>query len=237
MRRISIYYKIVIPLTGIVLFMIFRPVGGQDKILQKYRINSAYTLLSSGQGKLTNIGEAMKSTKKKKEEAEAEKSKSKTKDYSKLQGRDKQIAELIDWAKSKIGHPYQFGGTGGAFSPEYSAQCVSWAGGKNAWNVLGSEAQQYAGMDCYDCSGFVQAAYKYIGIDIPRGTSEQAFCGNAVDMNDLQPGDIIVTSDPSKHVVMYLGDDQIIEAPYTGAFIRIMPLGNRSDLTRPRRII
>lgn len=81
----------------------------------------------------------------------------------------------------------------------------------------------------YDCSGFVQAAYKKgIGMDLPRVSGDQ--CSGAygatciATTNEMKPGDI---AGDSSHVVMYLGNGYIIESPCTGKNIRIISMQDR----------
>ena len=91
------------------------------------------------------------------------------------------------------------------------------------------------GPDSYDCSGLVMAAYATAGISLPRTTYAQYLIGQAVppnDPNQFRAGDLlfIMGSDPlgsaPGHVGMYLGDGQVIDAPYTGTVIHISPLAS-----------
>lgn len=80
------------------------------------------------------------------------------------------------------------------------------------------------GPDRFDCSGLVMMAWRAAGVNIPRTTAGQMVKGQLVHKADLQPGDLVF---PYKgHVQMYLGGGRIIEAPHTGANVRIMPLGS-----------
>lgn len=69
----------------------------------------------------------------------------------------------------------------------------------------------------YDCSGFVQMLYRQMGIYIPRDTKNQIKWDGfkAITFEELQPGDLIffgLAEDKIRHVVMYLGNDHIIQA-------------------------
>lgn len=70
----------------------------------------------------------------------------------------------------------------------------------------------------FDCSSFVQWLYRNIGIELPRVSYEQAKVGQAVSINDIQPGDIIcfVTSNRNNgdvtHVALYIGNNKIAHA-------------------------
>lgn len=74
----------------------------------------------------------------------------------------------------------------------------------------------------YDCSGLLQAAYKNAGITIPRTSQQQATFGTPIpDIASALPGDLIFPFAAEDHVVMYLGNNQIVEAAHTGTNIRV----------------
>ncbi|MCD2348386.1 C40 family peptidase [Clostridium guangxiense] len=78
----------------------------------------------------------------------------------------------------------------------------------------------------FDCSGLVQYVYAQFGISLPRTSEAQVGCGSPVT-GDLEPGDLLFfepASDGPGHVGIYAGDNTFIEAPHTGANVRIMPL-------------
>lgn len=88
----------------------------------------------------------------------------------------------------------------------------------------------------FDCSGLVQYVYGRLGISLPRTSEEQVGAGSPVT-GSLQPGDLLFfepKSDGPAHVGIYAGDDTFIEAPHTGANVRISPL---RDYCAARRII
>jgi cell wall-associated NlpC family hydrolase len=74
------------------------------------------------------------------------------------------------------------------------------------------------GPDTWDCSSLVQAAYRTIGIELPRDTFSQVNAAPRVSGADLSPGDLLFTpgSDGTiaapGHVGMYIGDGQVIDA-------------------------
>ena len=49
-----------------------------------------------------------------------------------------------------------------------------------------------------------------------------------VSSSDLQPGDLLFFGSPIHHVAMYVGGGRMVEAPYRGAFVRVVPAA-RSD--------
>lgn len=80
----------------------------------------------------------------------------------------------------------------------------------------------------FDCSGLVQFVYKNFGVTLPRTSQEQASAGVAVSPSALQPGDLLVYSEPGEgpnsHIGIYAGNGQQIDAPYTGASVRYDPV-------------
>jgi cell wall-associated NlpC family hydrolase len=72
----------------------------------------------------------------------------------------------------------------------------------------------------FDCSGLCQWAYAHAGVGIPRVASDQQKTGQAVNASELLPGDLIFQGEPAHHVVMYIGNGQVVGAPHTGASVR-----------------
>lgn len=89
-----------------------------------------------------------------------------------------------------------------------------------------------------DCSGLVQQAYKSIGVQLPRLSADQARSGTAVpSLADAQPGDLLAWDNSSRnngadHIAIYLGDGKMIEAPHTGAQVRIVDVPSTPDYIR-----
>ncbi|HBF2862831.1 TPA: C40 family peptidase [Clostridioides difficile] len=82
------------------------------------------------------------------------------------------------------------------------------------------------GPNNFDCSGFTQWCYKQIGIKIPRTASAQSKAGKAVDLKDRskwKAGDLLcrIGGGSNNHVVMYIGNNQIIHSPQTGDVVKI----------------
>ncbi len=77
--------------------------------------------------------------------------------------------------------------------------------------------------DGFDCSGLTMEAWAYAGVSIPRTSYEQWDDLPHVSTSDLQPGDILVFNGAS-HVGIYVGDNELIDAPQTGMDVEKVPL-------------
>lgn len=60
-----------------------------------------------------------------------------------------------------------------------------------------------------DCSGFVMKVYEAFGVSLPHSSKSLRSVGTKVDVNDMQPGDIVCYSG---HVAIYIGNGQIVHA-------------------------
>jgi cell wall-associated NlpC family hydrolase len=80
----------------------------------------------------------------------------------------------------------------------------------------------------FDCSGLVQWAYAGAGVSLPRTAQNQYDAGPAVAPGSpLEPGDLIFFgSGPAavEHVGLYAGAGLMIDAPHTGADVRVEPV-------------
>lgn len=92
----------------------------------------------------------------------------------------------------------------------------------------------------FDCSGLVQSVWKQLGVNVPRTSQEQYKAGSPVE-NDLRPGDAVFfvgsdgTKDAPGHEGMYIGQGKFIEAPHSGAVVRVSTLAGRTDYVGARR--
>ena len=121
------------------------------------------------------------------------------------------LIKVVEFAKAQEGKPYLFGAVG---------------------------------PDAYDCSGLVRAAYRQVGISLPHSSYWQSFRGTAVDWRSetILPGDLVFTfssANPTQisHVGIAISDSQWIEAPYTGANVRITRMPSDTRIQEVRRII
>ena len=99
-----------------------------------------------------------------------------------------------NWALTQLGKPYQWGGAGPA---------------------------------TWDCSGLTMVAWAHAGVQLLHYTGYQWQEGPHVPLSQLQRGDLLFfatnTADPSTihHVGIYIGNGMMVDAPFTGAFVRI----------------
>jgi cell wall-associated NlpC family hydrolase len=70
-----------------------------------------------------------------------------------------------------------------------------------------------AGPDAFDCSGLTSAAWKSVGVSLPRSSRSQFSAGSTVSQSNLQPGDLVFFYSPISHVALYAGNGQIIHSP------------------------
>lgn len=83
------------------------------------------------------------------------------------------------------------------------------------------------GPTSFDSAGFVQFVYKdTLHKSIPRTTFEQLQCGEKIlSITDLLPGDLVFLSQGA-HVGIYIGNNQIIHAPFSGQRVKISYISN-----------
>ena len=72
----------------------------------------------------------------------------------------------------------------------------------------------------FDCSGLVRFVYGHFGIPLPHSSWGDLTRGHRVPRRRLRPGDLVFFSGAS-HVGIYVGSGRFIDAPHTGAVVRI----------------
>ncbi|MEG3626276.1 C40 family peptidase [Streptomyces poriticola] len=77
----------------------------------------------------------------------------------------------------------------------------------------------------FDCSGLTQWSYAQAGVALPRTSQAQAGAGQRVSLAQAQPGDLVTYRDDASHIGMYVGNGQVVHAPYPGAPVRYDPVG------------
>ena len=118
--------------------------------------------------------------------------------------------ELVNYAKSFVGHPYKYGGT---------KLCENWKS-KSGCGV--------------DCSGFVQGIFKKYGYNLGRTSDDQASDGKEIKASDLKPGDIVVYYG---HVAIYIGNKKIVHASNPKDGVKISDNYDYRAIKAIRRII
>ena len=76
----------------------------------------------------------------------------------------------------------------------------------------------------FDCSGLVQFVYGQLGIPLSHYAAAQFIEGAPVPDGQLLPGDLVFfepRADGPGHVGIYAGGDQFLEAPHSGAVVRV----------------
>jgi uncharacterized protein YycO len=129
------------------------------------------------------------------------------------------IDTAMSWAVAQIGSWYQWGGTcKDPFGPSAMGRC--------------------------DCSSLMQQAYAHAGVTLPRVAADQARTGQEVtNPADIQPGDLIAIQgslgSPTRagHIGMYVGHGMVVESPYTGVQVRLVPARTYTQILSIRRIV
>ncbi len=135
---------------------------------------------------------------------------------------------------SQSGAVSQAGGSpeGGSFGASVVADAEKYIGVPYQWG--GTNPAQGV-----DCSGLVQDVFGDLGVSLPRTSQEQATAGVAVpSLAAAQPGDLVFfpgtdgTASAPGHVGIYIGNDQMIDAPYSGATVRLDPVVDPTAIRR-----
>jgi cell wall-associated NlpC family hydrolase len=100
--------------------------------------------------------------------------------------------------------------------------------------ALGEVGKPYVwgatGPNTYDCSGLMLRAFEAAGVQLPRVSRDQYNAGGHLPVRQAQPGDLMFyaydRNDPRTihHVFLYMGNDQMVEAPYSGQNVRVQPV-------------
>ncbi|MBT3163970.1 C40 family peptidase [Streptomyces sp. Vc74B-19] len=80
------------------------------------------------------------------------------------------------------------------------------------------------GPNAWDCSSLVQAAFKQVGVDLPRVSQDQSMVGTDIPLSQVQVGDILYWGGKGSayHVGVYIGNGQYLDAanPSKGVVIQ-----------------
>lgn len=124
-------------------------------------------------------------------------------------------AAVIARAMAELGMPYAWGGG----TPSGPSRGISDGGG---------DADYYGDFNKigFDCSGLMVYAFAGVGVYLPHYSGYQYYAGQHVPLSQMAPGDMLFYGNPSNihHVTMYIGGGRMIEAPYSGAYVRVVPV-------------
>ncbi|MEM7324501.1 MAG: transglycosylase SLT domain-containing protein [Actinomycetota bacterium] len=77
----------------------------------------------------------------------------------------------------------------------------------------------------FDPAGLVRYAYRAVGVEMPAGAVDQATMGVPIEtIADALPGDLISFGQPTDHVALYAGDQNIVHAPAANEAVRVEAL-------------
>ncbi len=131
-------------------------------------------------------------------------------------------AIVVARAVSQVGTPYAWGGG----NSEGPSQGVRDGGVSDSYG-------DYAKVG-YDCGGLMQYAFAGVGLYLPHFTGAQYRYGHKVSLQELLPGDMVFYGPAGRdHVALYIGGNRVVEAPESGASVRIASL-ERSGATAMR---
>lgn len=136
------------------------------------------------------------------------------------------VGEVLSYAASYTGEAPQVAATStAAAAADAVAYALDQIGTPYRW---GGETPGVG----FDCSGLTQGAYAAAGIIIPRTSEAQWADLPHVPLDQLEPGDLLFFN-PGEflpglpgHVGIYIGNDEMIDAPHTGADVRIERLAD-----------
>jgi cell wall-associated NlpC family hydrolase len=134
------------------------------------------------------------------------------------------VQRVIDRAMSQLGVQYVWGG-GSRKGPSTGIP-----------DRFGSALNRVG----FDCSGLMLYAFGAAGVSLPRVSRNQYDAGRKVPISQLRPGDLVFYRSgggPIHHVAMYVGRGRMIEAPYTGAAVRVTALRTRGLLPMATRVL
>jgi cell wall-associated NlpC family hydrolase len=83
-----------------------------------------------------------------------------------------------------------------------------------------------AGMIYWDCSGLVMRAFGSVGVSLPHSAAYQYGYGKFIPRSQLKPGDIVFFGRPITHDGIYLGNGMMVDAPHSGARVRVESFGS-----------
>ena len=77
------------------------------------------------------------------------------------------------------------------------------------------------GPTAFDCSGLTLYAYRAAGVALPRTAAQQLAATPHIAASQLRPGDLLFFYPGITHVGIYMGNGLMVDAPHTGAVVRV----------------
>ncbi|GAA3186884.1 MULTISPECIES: C40 family peptidase [Streptomyces] len=167
----------------------------------------------------------------KKDKAEAEQKAAEAK--KKAAEAKKKAAEALETRASRSADRTDLTGGGSADSGSDASTPSTGATGSTATLLSFLRAQVgkayvmgATGPSAYDCSGLTQAAFRQIGIELPRVSQSQSTAGTQVGLSNLQVGDILYWGGAGSayHVGVYVGNGNFIGAQNSSTGVVERPL-------------
>lgn len=123
------------------------------------------------------------------------------------------VQTVINRALSQRGVIYAWGG-GNYNGPTYGVRDGGVADSFGDYRKIG-----------FDCSGLMMYAFAGVGVYLPHYSGYQYNSGRKVPLSQMAPGDMIFWGPGGgTHVALYLGGGMMVEAPHSGAVVRISPV-------------
>jgi cell wall-associated NlpC family hydrolase len=123
------------------------------------------------------------------------------------------VQTVINRALSQRGVIYAWGG-GNYNGPTYGVRDGGVADSYGDYRKIG-----------FDCSGLMMYAFAGAGVYLPHYSGYQYNSGRKVPLSQMAPGDMIFWGPGGgTHVALYLGGGIMVEAPHSGAVVRISPV-------------
>ncbi|AEF40366.1 Putative Rpf-interacting protein [Hoyosella subflava DQS3-9A1] len=125
--------------------------------------------------------------------------------------RAQKIDAVVNRALSQVGVPYAWGG-GNANGPTLGIRDGGVADRHGDYLKIG-----------FDCSGLMVYTFAGVGISLPRFSGYIYNAGTKVPVAQMERGDMLFWgAGGSQHVSLYIGNGQMVEAPFSGATVRVV---------------
>ncbi|QUH02778.1 C40 family peptidase [Saccharopolyspora erythraea] len=124
---------------------------------------------------------------------------------------DPKVEAVIRRALSQLGVIYAWGG-GNASGPTKGIRDGGVADANGDFAKVG-----------FDCSGLMLYAFAAVGVELDHYSGYQYESGRKIPLDRMRRGDMIFWQDGASthHVALYLGGGRMVEAPYSGARVRV----------------